>query len=311
MKKINILAVANGVGISRDVDIIKRLLKEEGHDVEYNHTFRPKPFKHRHDLNIHLERFDPNNFTKADINIMIPNQEWFDKSWLPFLPAFDQFLTKTQFADKIFSSMGCKTTYIGFTSEDRLIQPTVAKSPFHWVHIAGKSIQKQTEVVIRTWQKNPGFPQLTLIQDPKFWKPRTPTRNINFMVDRVPEEVLKAIQNTNMVHICPSETEGFGHYIMEAMSAKGIVLATDGEPMNELVTAERGMLIRPIRSEPMNLSTKYIVDEKSLEETVVKTMVMDEGKKIDIGNAAREFYLHNDTAFKSRFITAIRSMFAQ
>lgn len=306
MKSVNILAVGNGVGISRDVDIIKRLLIADGYEVEANHCFKFKPYR-RYDLQIHLERFNPHIFPIADVNVMIPNQEWFEKPWLGFLKNFDAFFTKTAFATKIFNDLGVKTEFIGFTSEDRYI-PTVKKDPYHWVHVAGKSIQKQTEMVIRTWEKNPGFPQLTIIQDPRFWKPRTLSKNINYMIDRVSEDVLKIIQNTSVIHVCPSVTEGFGHYIMEAMSAKSIVLTTDGPPMNELVTKERGILIPSSRNEPMNLSTKFYVDEHSLAEAVIKTTIMDDGLKNDMANAAREFFLRNDAEFQVKLLNAIRSI---
>lgn len=305
MKRINILAVSNGVGITRDVGIIKRVLESDGYDVECNHTFKFKP-KHRYDLNIHLERFNPNAFQIADLNVMIPNQEWFELPWLPDVKSFDCFFTKTYFAEKIFSALN-NTKFIGFTSEDCYLP--VTKDPFHWVHVAGKSIQKQTEVVIRTWEKNPGFPIITIIQDPKFWRPRTTLPNVNFMIDRVPEEILKTIQNVSQVHVCPSYTEGFGHYIMEAMSVGSIVIATDGPPMNELVKEDRGVLIRHVREEPMNLSTKFVIDEKTLEEAVIKTMVMDEGKKTDMGLAARAFYEKNNAAFELNLKLAVRSLF--
>mgnify|MGYP006946124963 CR=1 FL=1 len=96
MKRINILAVSNGVGITRDVDIIKRELESDGYEVECNHTYRIQP-KHRYDLNIHLERFNPYTFDIADKNVMIPNQEWFEPSWSPAAKNFDVYFTKTRF----------------------------------------------------------------------------------------------------------------------------------------------------------------------------------------------------------------------
>jgi multisubunit Na+/H+ antiporter MnhB subunit len=46
-----------------------------------------------------------------------------------------------------------------------------------------------------------------------------------------------------------SEREGFGHYINEARAVGAFVISTDHPPMNELVTPERGALVKPTRVE--------------------------------------------------------------
>lgn len=304
--RINILACSNGVGITRDISIISNVLSSAGHDVESNHTYRFRP-THRYDINIHLERFNPRIFDVADKNVLIPNQEWYERSWLDFLSGFDCVFAKTRFAEKIFKDLGCKTEFIGFTSEDRY-DPSIPKDQFHWIHIAGKSIQKQTETVIRTWAQNPGFPHLVIIQDPKFWRPRTLLKNVTFMIDHIPETVLKCLQNSSFVHVCPSETEGFGHYIVEAMSAQCLVMTTGAPPMNEIIQEDRGILIPPIRQEPMNLSTRFFVNEKKIEEAVIKIMIMDEGKKGEMARAARQFYLAQKEQFPKALVSAIQSL---
>lgn len=303
MKSINILAVSNGVGITRDVKIIKDVLTQAGYDVEANHCFRFRA-KKRYDLNIFLERFFQPLFALADKNIMIPNQEWFEPGWIPVLPSFDTILTKTIFATDVFKELGCRTEYIGFTSDDRYI-PEVKKDDFHWLHLAGKSIQKQTEIVIKTWENNPGFPHLTIIQDPQFYKPRPCLRNVSFLFDRVPEQLLKTLQNTCSVHVCPSETEGFGHYIVEAMSTKGIVLTTYAPPMTELVTSERGSFVKSVRQEPMKLSIKFIISPATLEKAVINLLITEDSAKRKMGEKAREFFLDNDIAFRRRLTDTI------
>lgn len=303
MKSINILACSNGVGISRDVEIIESILKPQGYDVDVNHTYKSR-LKRHYDLNIHLERFNPATFGMAHKNIMIPNQEWFEKAWLPVRNAFDVYFTKSRFADAIFSSIGCQTEFVGFTSADRY-KPDIKKDSNHWIHVAGKSIQKQTDTIIRVWSKNPGFPHLTIVQDPKFWKPRPLLKNVTFMMDRVPFSVLDTMQNCYSVHVCTSSTEGFGHYIMEAMSMKGLVITTDGPPMNELVTEDRGILVKSSSQSSMHMSTKYLIDDRSLEEAVIKTMIMDDGMKSEKVSAARSFFLENDKLFRERFLNAI------
>jgi hypothetical protein len=306
MKKIGIMGLPNGVGISRDIEIIAEVLRKAGHFVESHHMFRVAPEKDKYDLCIYLERMAPGTFGMGKLNVFIPNQEWFETEWLQFLPFFDKVLAKTRFAEKIFKEIGCNTEYISFTSKDRFL-PEVKKDDYHWIHIAGKSIQKQTEVVIRTWERNPGFPSLSVIQDPKFFKARTTPRNVNLINDRYPDEVLQTMQNSFSVHVCPSETEGFGHYIMEALSVKALVITTDAAPMNEIITPERGLLVKPVGSRPMRLSTAYMIDEKGLEETVVKAMILTD-KRSEYGERGRQFFLDNDLIFRDLFTKAINNL---
>lgn len=307
MKSINIFAVSNGVGITRDLELIKSILSAAGHTVYVNNPFRYTPVR-RYDLSIHLERFKPELFSEADKNAFIPNQEWFESSWLQFLPAFDVVYTKSKFADDVFKKLNCRTEYISFTSEDRLL-PDVKKDEFHWFHCAGKSVQKQTEIIYRTWQKNPGFPQLTILQDPKFYRPRLTLKNVNYCYDRVPDDFLKSMQNTFGVHVCPSESEGFGHYINEGLSCKAVVITTDGFPMNELVTSDRGVLCGFARDEPVRLSRRYVINEECLEKAVVKTLVLGDGERMKIRENARQWFEENDRFFRQRLPEAVAATF--
>lgn len=306
MKLINILGVSNGVGITRDIELLKSILTDAGYTVETNHIYKFEP-KKKYDLNIFLERFKPELFECAEKNVMIPNQEWFEKGWIPVLKSFDCVFTKTKFADSVFKQLGCKTDFISFTSDDRYM-PDIQKDDLQWIHIAGKSIQKQTDIVMQTWEKNPGFPHLTVLQDPKFFKPRVCSRSLTYMANRVSEQLLKTMQNANAVHVCPSETEGFGHYIMEALSCKAIVLTTGAPPMNELVTEERGVFVSPIKSEPLRLSIKFPISTETLEQAVIKTLIMDDKKKKEIKENGRKFFLDNDLFFRKAVVDAVKKL---
>lgn len=309
MKTVNILAVQNGVGISRDVAIIKDILTKAGYEVDTNHIFRYEPGEKHYDLAIHLERFQPKTFPGATKNVLIPNQEWFEPGWLPALPGFHVIFTKTHFANKVFEDMGCKTEYISFTSEDRYL-PDMQKDDLHYLHIVGKSIQKQTDIVVQTWEKNPGFPPLTVVHDPRFYKPRTSARNITYIYDRLPEPLLKAYQNVCAVHVCPSETEGFGHYIMEGMSCKSIVMTTHAPPMTELVQDGMGHYVEPVGTEPMRLSIKFKISPETLERAVVESIVMSDSQRREIGEKARAFFLQNDALFRRRLVEAVEATVA-
>jgi glycosyltransferase involved in cell wall biosynthesis len=47
---------------------------------------------------------------------------------------------------------------------------------------------------------------------------------------------LRQLQTDTPVHICPSQSEGWGHTINEARAVGALVLTTDYPPMNEFVS---------------------------------------------------------------------------
>lgn len=57
------------------------------------------------------------------------------------------------------------------------------------------------------------------------------------------QDELSDIQSRAGLWLCPSEVEGYGHYINEGRSAGAVVMTTDFPPMNELIDSESGFLV--------------------------------------------------------------------
>ena len=122
------------------------------------------------------------------------------------------------------------------------------------------------------------------------------------------EEALQTLQNEHGVHLCPSLSEGWGHYIVEAMSCGALTITTDGPPMNELVTPDRGLLIPSDRSEPRHLGTNWIVSVADLEAVIQRSLALTDHEKQHLGNAAREWFVSNDREFRQRFADVVRTL---
>jgi hypothetical protein len=119
----------------------------------------------------------------------------------------------------------------------------------------------------------------------------------------------KALQNSAHFHLCCSEAEGFGHYIMESMSCRAVTFTTNAPPMNELIQPERGILVDHLPETPvMNLSHRYLFNPESLEEMVEKARKLDAPTIAQIGSNARAFFLENDQFFRKRFLEVIGSL---
>ena len=87
------------------------------------------------------------------------------------------------------------------------------------------------------------MPDLSIIYSPKDVKLiKRDLPNTKYIETRLSDKDLIELMNQCGIHICTSETEGFGHYINEAKSCQSIVISIDSKPMNELVNDNTALL---------------------------------------------------------------------
>lgn len=326
MPSVNLIGWDNGVGLSQDMRLIAQALGDAGFDVHVQPQLgRGKlrkwfgPWVRRagvewrrlrgapgFDVNLMLEHIRPDLLRAAHCNLFVPNPEWCTPDDVRRLPAIDCVLAKTGHAERIFRERGCRVEPVGFTSEDRF-DPGVARQRTFF-HLAGRSTAKRTREILQAWQLHPEWPQLTVVQHPRIAKEKAEAGNIAHRIDYVAPAELRRLQNENLFHLCPSETEGFGHYLMEALGVGAVVLSTDAPPMNELVTAERGILIPYATTRPQNLGTRYQADVAGIEAAVETALALDDADIAAKRRAARDYFLTNDAAFRRRLPQAVGAL---
>lgn len=294
-EKINIICYKNGVGLSQDRQILEEELTKLGHlvrHIDYRDTRLPP----RADINLFVEVANNFFFSYADKNIFIPNAECysFPTEWIP---QFDQILCKTQEAVRIFRRLNPRTTFLSFTSKDRY-DPSVPKDFTQAFHLAGASVHKSTDLVIDTWMNNLHLPPLLIIRH-RWGSQVPPMPHLEQVYRYLSDKELKQVQNSRGLHICPSDTEGFGHYIVEAMSCGAVVVTTDAPPMHEMIP-EKKCLVASMRSEPCRLATRYFPDSTQLIKTVENLSTLSAEELAAIGQKNRAWYLKNDQFFKQR-----------
>jgi glycosyltransferase involved in cell wall biosynthesis len=304
MASVNLVTLDTGRGHTRSRHLIEEVLTAAGHRFACNDLSRDPPVGARYDVTIFYQDIAGAWLEVAPVNCLIPNQEWFDESELHLLACIDVVLAKTRHAADVFSRMGCHVEYIGFTAEDRRLGD-VERDLSRWLHVAGRSPLKGTEVVVETWHANPHFPKLLVVQNTDGTRPQTTAANLSVIDDYVPDHVLRVLQNWCGVHLCPSEAEGWGHYLVEGMSVGAVVVTTDAPPMNELVTAERGVLCAYDSRQSLALGTTYRMSPATLAATVEAVVRRPVGELHELGARARAFYNENDGVFAHRFVQAI------
>jgi glycosyltransferase involved in cell wall biosynthesis len=329
MARINLIAWDNNRGLSHDIRLLTEALRNLGHQVSFTAAAPPRQRRwwkslaqrlrlfalkvhggreHRYDLGITLEHVCPEHLGLSRRNAFIPNPEWFSRRDRRHLGKFDAVFTKTQAATALFNSLGAPAIHIGFQSTD-CFQPGIARQPT-FLHLAGASRMKGTERLLAVWRRHPEWPMLHVLQAPGTDdNANSTTGNIEHRREYVADIAeIRALQNTHVFQLCLSETEGWGHYIAEALSCAAVVLTCDAPPMNELVTPERGITVAATEDGPLNLATRYLFDEHALEQAVERCITMQRSEWEQRGRLARAWYLQNQQGFESRLEAALQKL---
>ncbi|GBF81257.1 glycosyl transferase [Aphanothece sacrum FPU1] len=268
-----------------------------------SNTFRKKP---PYDINIFIQDLVPSWFPYARVNCLLPMPEWFRDGSQSLLPQLDYVLCCTKFTQDIFQKLGCQTEFISFTSFDQFDEQ-YSKDYDKFFHMAGSNaVQKGTKTLIEVWSRHPKWPTLIVRQKKQGF--HLQASNIDYIHDYVDEQTLRQYQNTFGIHLCPSQAEGFGHYIVEAMTTKALICTTNAPPMNELITSERGLLADYSHRQPQRLGMNYYVDPQALETKIEEILGMDYETKKKLGENARDWYLENEKFFQEKVVNFLKDL---
>ena len=156
---------------------------------------------------------------------------------------------------------------------------------------------KGTDRLVRVWQRHPEWPRLILVQH-KDAAPLPPVApNIDARVGYLSDQEMRTLQNESLFHLCLSLTEGWGHYIVEAMGVGAVTITVDARPMNELVGADRGVLVPYRATGTQRLATTYQFDEAGLEAAIERTIAMSDAECAQLGARARAWFVDNKSGF--------------
>lgn len=313
-----LIARDNAAGLSRDLVLLSEALQQAGCRTQTTglpHRGRFAEWRTRlqwmrrppaFDINLMLERIRPEFFRAARCNVLIPNPEYFRPQDRDAIASLDAVWVKTHHAERLFQHLNATTRYIGFTSPDRLDSAATRRHAFF--HGPGRSANKGTQALLALWRKHPEWPMLTVAWRRKRVEIETPPSNVTVIRDHLSDDEYRRLQNEHRFHLCPSQTEGFGHYLVEAMSCRAVVITLDTEPMNELVTAERGVLVPAQPMGVQDLATCYGFTEPAMEAAIERCVAMDAAAAERIGDAARSWYEAERAAWPSRLRDAIAAL---
>ncbi|KAJ3032130.1 UNVERIFIED_CONTAM: hypothetical protein HDU68_004440 [Siphonaria sp. JEL0065] len=277
----------------------------------------------------------PADGNKKPRNVWLPNLEQINKSQMKYFQEMEAILCKTKITCtavemylKSEEYMGGlvkpKVIYMSHSTPDPVqdLEKLLGKSEMNklkqdfngFFHSYGHSGRKRTIQLYDCWSAHPKWPTLTLVGNSdevgfvmRHW---TEERRKNFkppkyysfpknikVHTRVSLAQLRKLQFSNGVHICPSQQEGYGHYINEGRAVGALVVTTDWAPMNEFVENGNGVLINhePPKAEAYQGMASYFISPASATpnhicKAIERVLELDIKVRQEMGRKSREAY---------------------
>lgn len=297
--RINLISRDNGVGLSKDMELLEGVFRPAGHDV-VRVAWNSRSMR-RADVAIFLELFNPGLMPYAGRHIGIFNLEWFVPKWRPYLSRFRQLWAKSLEAYETMRRWGLRnvhhTTFLG-----RDVYDAGVPRELRCFHLAGHSPLKNTAAVVEAWRREPDLPALTLVSANRVEAPP----HVDLVVGYPPDWQIARWMNECQIHVCPSAAEGWGHYIAEGLSVGAVVVTTDGSPMNEQVRPEHGLLVPPAAIGRRHSAAHHHVDPGAIINAVRHAAAMEPGEREAMGKLAREHLLARNERFRATALDLLR-----
>lgn len=294
--KIHLISRDNGAGLTTDMNLLEEVLVEQGHEVlRVDWTSRSMPAC---DVGIFLELLQPALLKHMRHAVGIFNLEWFMTQWRRYINNMTQVWAKSEESLAVYRelNLGRKATLTGFLSRD-LYDPRFVRTD-KCLHLKGHSDLKNTPAVLEAWRRHPGLPELTIVSNNVVEDLPDNVR----LLRHVPREQLVQLMNESYIHLCPSRSEGWGHYITEGLSAGAMVVTTNASPMNEQVRPQWGMLVEPTARHRRGMVHEYDVDPDSIAEAVFSAVAIGPAERERRSLLARQHIADRNATFKKTII---------
>lgn len=264
-------------------------------------------FRKKRVIGIHLESIFYEKLYRAEDHILIPNQEWFEISHIALLPYLKAVWVKSTFAQEIFAQYKCPVQYIAFCSILGEFDTTQVKQRDYFFARTGMSWYRGAHNLINIWARHPEWPLLKLVIHPSV-RPLVKPDNVEFLDIFPRNDDFVRLASSSLFHIYATETEGFGHSILEAMGYGAVVLVTDAPPMNEIANKNCAVMLEAAYSGQKSIAPRFSVVPSALEEAVKKVLAMDDEAIVAITTGGRKRVLCFKHAFYNNLNAAINNL---
>lgn len=310
-KTINIITnIGNGAGLQKDAELFAALLERLGHKWRLIAYDRPHDgLSYPADINLFMEVMVPSLLNHAPLNWFMPNSEWWDAgAGQCALPRINLVLCKTHDCEAIWNlKMGGRTTFTGFEAVDFSCNTPAFNKDTAFLHLAGNSGTKNTDAVINCWrQYSPPYPVTIVSRDPAIRVQCYGIQNVTYE-QRLPDAHVAIAMNSFLFHLMPSEYEGYGQGMHEALGCGGIVITTNAPPMTEFPGIPQELMIPSVGTFTRRLAMAHKVSPEGVRDAVERAAHLSSDRIISLSLAARAGFESERDAFRERIARLLNS----
>ena len=250
------------------------------------------------------------NFAKY--NILIPNQNLFNKNWSYTINNFDLILAKTHYIEETFTQLVSKTNikYIGWRSTD--IQNNYDKNYGEFLLFCHDTKYTNYQQIIENWKES--YPNLNVINGGFFRLNKNQSNIIHH--NSLTQPQFENLYNKCGVHLCLEECYNFNHNLNQCMLVKSIPVCIVSK-LNDCMydNEDNDILFRIHGSEEKLqkvLGKKYIFDITNLD-NIIQNIINTSVSTLEImGENCRKYAIKSqyksDCLFKDIFSQIIKDV---
>ena len=309
-KTVNIITnITNGAGLERDATLFAALLESMGHKWRMIAYDRPHTgIAYPADINLFIEVMVASLLNNAPVNWFMPNSEWYDAFTAECaLPRINTVLCKTHDCEAIWGKKLGRTYYTGFEATDMSNNTPVLSKELAFLHLAGNSGTKNTDAVIDCWRMYaPPYPIMIVSRDPAIRVKCHGVANVRYE-QRLADSHVTHFFNNHIFHLRPSEYEGYGQGLHEALGCGGIVITTQAPPMNEFPGVPQELMIAPSGTLARRLAIGHVVSPQGVFEAVKRAVALSPDRLTQLSIEARQGFENERIEFRQRIARLLES----
>ena len=298
--KINIISIDNKHSLSEDCEMIFETLKKiysRKKKVQFEFVQFHKNMAKVADVNIFVGIVNNSFFKYAPINILVIDQQKFNKVWIPYLSKLDFVIAKNEYTKTILETYldKEKIIHIGWKTLDKFAV-SLEKKFEEYLFVLGQSNYRHISSVLEIWKED--YPKLNIIAGLNFFKnkgiEKKEQANINYIEQYQTTEEYLTLLNNNGIHICLTSCSSYSNTLHDCITAKSVPIALDCPPFKEyIINNVSGFLVKNNKKKKLKhfLGSEYTIDKEDLVKVIEKVnnlIETDELKLEEMGDKAKE-----------------------
>jgi hypothetical protein len=308
--KINIIHHDRSNSVMVDAEVLTYLFKRFKNKPKIEHINIGNYTCPEATINIFLESINYSFIRRAKYNILIPNQHYFHKNWLEYLPSIDLVLCKTKYCFDTFKDYVPKEKidYISWRSPDISIN-TEKDDDAGWMLMYTDHTYMDAQKLIDLWQLE--YPTLNIMFSgvPRNALKKRNLANIMYIENLTPQK-FEVLFNQCAIHICLEQIDNYNHNVNQCQLTGSIPVAICKGPILEAIDIDNSFCISSTKMKIKNyLGSKYRYSAEDLKETIEKVLGTSDATLEIMGRNCKEYAHKNQQIFNHKFTELFSDIF--